>query len=100
MIEHLDGKNFNNFVKQNKKVVVDFFATWCGPCRALGPVFESVSDKVQGWKFAKVDVDKAQDLALSFGVNTIPTIVIFENGVIVEKHVGYIGEQDLIDLIG
>ena len=76
MIEHLDEKNFAEFVKKNPKVVVDFFASWCGPCRALAPVFESVSSKVDGWKFAKVDVDKAEKVALSYGVNTIPTILI------------------------
>ena len=100
MLEHLDDKSFGKFIKDNSKVVVDFYASWCGPCRALSPVFESVSEKVKDYKFAKVDVDKAQDLALSFGVNTIPTIAIFENGSMVERHVGYITEQDLIDLIG
>ena len=100
MLEHLDDKSFGKFIKDNSKVVVDFYASWCGPCRALSPVFESVSEKVKDYKFAKVDVDKAQDLALSFGVNTIPTIAIFENGSMVERHIGYITEQDLIDLIG
>ena len=100
MLEHLDDKSFGKFIKDNSRVVVDFYASWCGPCRALSPVFESVSEKVKDYKFAKVDVDKAQDLALSFGVNTIPTIAIFENGSMVERHVGYITEQDLIDLIG
>lgn len=99
-MNHLDNKTFDNFIKNNKKVVVDFFANWCGPCRALAPVFESVSEKVKGYEFAKVDIDKAEDLALSFGINTIPTIAIFENGALVEKHVGYITEDALIDLIG
>lgn len=100
MLTYLDDKTFDKFIKENKKVVVDFYATWCGPCRALAPVFESVSEKVAGFKFAKVDVDKAENLALSFGINTIPTIAIFENGSMVEKHVGYLTEQGLIDLIG
>lgn len=99
-MNHLDTKTFDKFIKDNKKVVVDFYATWCGPCRALLPVFESVSEKVKDYEFAKVDVDKAESLALSFGINTIPTIAIFENGALVEKHVGYLTEEALIDLIG
>ena len=97
---YLDDKNFKTFISSNDKVVVDFFASWCGPCRALAPVFEAVEGKVNGWKFVKVDVDKAQNLALSLGVNTIPTIIIFEKGQEVERNVGYLTEQQLIDLIG
>ena len=99
-MEHLDGKNFSKFIKENSKVVVDFYATWCGPCRAMAPVFESVASKRNDYKFAKVDVDKAEELALSYQINTIPTIAIFENGVLVEKSVGYLTEQGLMDLIG
>lgn len=100
MLVHLDDKSFNKFIKENDKVVVDFFANWCGPCRALAPVFESVAEKVEGYKFAKVDVDQAESVALALGINTIPTIAIFENGTLVEKNVGYLTEQALIDLIG
>lgn len=100
MLMHLDAKDFDKIIKNNKKVVIDFYATWCGPCRALAPVFESVSNKVDGYVFAKIDVDNAQDLAISLGINTIPTIAIFENGSMVEKHVGYLTEQGLLDLIG
>ena len=98
-MKHANKDNFKELVKE-KLVLVDFYATWCGPCRALAPVFENVAEKVSAYKFAKVDVDKAENLALSFGINTIPTIAIFENGNLVEKHVGYITEQGLIDLIG
>ena len=94
---HLDSKTFEKFIKENKKVVIDFYADWCGPCRAMAPVFESVAEKVQEFKFAKVNVDKAEDIALSLGINTIPTIAIFENGALVEKSVGYKQEQDLIN---
>ena len=100
MLMHLDAKDFDKVIKNNKKVVIDFYATWCGPCRALAPVFESVSNKVDGYVFAKIDVDNAESLAINLGVNTIPTIMIFENGDMVEKHVGYMSEQELLDMIG
>ena len=100
MLTHLDGKNFNAFIKENKKVVVDFYATWCGPCRAMAPVFDAVAENVSNFKFAKVDVDKAEELALSYGINTIPTIAIFENGALVEKSSGYKTQEQLMDLIG
>lgn len=79
------------FENQTKKgvTVIDFFATWCGPCRMMAPIFESVGQKMNDKaNFVKVDVDESEDLARKFGVMSIPTLVILKDGNMIEKHVG------------
>jgi thioredoxin 1 len=64
-------------LNENKKVLVDFFATWCGPCKTLVPILESIQDDYDGVEFVKVDVDQNMDLALSMGVRGVPTVILF-----------------------
>lgn len=86
-IVHLTKGNFEQEVlKSDKKVVIDFWAAWCGPCQMLGPVFEAVSEEMPNYKFCKVDVDSEQELAAQHGVMTIPTLVVYDKGQI-EKRV-------------
>ena len=70
--------------------VVDFYATWCGPCKMFGPVFEEVSNE-SNINFVKVDVDKENDIARRYGVMTIPTVILFKNGEEVKRNIGYMG---------
>ena len=70
-------------------MLVDFWAEWCGPCRVLGPVIESLSDEYDGQvKVAKVDVDANQQVAMQFGIRSIPTVVLFDKGQVVDTFVG------------
>ena len=73
MIKYLKEENFDNEIK-NGKVVVDFYADWCGPCKALGEILEQLTDI----NILKINVDEHQDLAIQFGVMSIPTIILFE----------------------
>lgn len=90
----------NEVLNSTIPVVVDFFATWCGPCRMLSPILESVSedyeDKV---KFVKLDVDEAPDIAKDYSVMSIPTLIIIKNGEEVAKTVGALGAEELEEWI-
>ncbi|MEG0181309.1 MAG: thioredoxin [Romboutsia sp.] len=88
--------SFRGAVEENKGVVVvDFFATWCGPCKMLAPVFESVSEELNDAKFVKVDIDESLELAQKFGISTVPTMMIFKDGKVVDKLVGFMPKESL-----
>lgn len=88
--------DFNDLIKN--KTVVDFYATWCGPCRMFGPVFEEISNE-NDINFVKLDVDKNSDIAREYGVMTIPTIILFENGEEVKRHIGFMNKEELVEFI-
>ncbi|MGM9550708.1 MAG: thioredoxin [Clostridia bacterium] len=97
----VNSKSFQDEVLNSPiPVVVDFFATWCGPCRMLAPVLESVSEDYEGKvKFVKLDVDEAEDIARDYSIMSIPTIIIFKNGEEAAKTVGALGFEELTDWI-
>ena len=80
-LEHLNKANFNEKTNsQDKIVVVDFFATWCGPCKMLAPVIEKAADELTNVQFYKVDIDEEMDLANQFKIMTVPTLLFFKGG--------------------
>ena len=94
------AQNFDEEVLNYKgKVLVDFWAEWCGPCMMLGPIIEEVSEEVDDVKFCKVNCDEARDVALQFGIMTIPNLIVFENGEQVNQSIGYIEKEDVLKLI-
>lgn len=100
-ILHADGNTFETEVlNANGTVLVDFFATWCGPCKMLSPVLEKVAEKHPDVKVVKVDVDQASDLASQYGVMGVPTMIVFKDGQIANKAVGYKSEAGVEALIG
>ena len=95
----LTTENFNETVNSDKIVLVDFWATWCGPCRQFGPIFESVSKKHPDIVFGKVDTDAQQELAASAQISSIPTLMIFREGVLIFRNSGALPAAALEDLI-
>ncbi|KAA0919148.1 thioredoxin [Dietzia sp. ANT_WB102] len=90
---------FEKTVTENDIVLVDFWAEWCGPCKAFGPVFEKVSGKNPEVTFAKVDTDAEQQLGAMLQIQSIPTLMAFREGIAVFRHSGAIPEQALDDLV-
>ena len=89
MAKHLNSVAFDEAVKANPVMLVDFWAEWCGPCKMLSPAIEELSSQYEGRALvAKVNVDESPDLARRFGVMSIPTVVVLKDGVEVERKVG------------
>ena len=98
MIKHANNLQEFNELTQGQTVVVDFFATWCGPCRMLSPVIEDVDkENLLGIDFVKVDVDEVPEAAAKFGVSSIPTLIIFKEGKAVDQLLGYRPKAQLVE---
>ena len=100
-IVNLTNSNFEKqVIKEDKLVVVDFWATWCGPCRAIGPVIDELANQYEGKVVVgKINVDEESDLARKYKVMSIPTVILFRNGEVVDKVVGLRSKEDLEELI-
>ncbi len=97
MLKHVNQENFESEVLKSKTpILVDFFATWCGPCRMLGPVLEKISNSRAGFDIAKVDIDGARDLALKYGIEVVPTMIIFKDGRPLNRMEGFMSENEIV----
>jgi len=91
----LTSQNFNQEIKNNDLVLVDFWAEWCGPCKSMHPIFTRLAKKYKQVRFARVNVDNVQNIAMKYGVQSIPTFIMFKNGEIVNRMVGAVGEPGI-----
>jgi thioredoxin 1 len=98
----LNDANFENEVtKSDKPVLVDFGATWCGPCKVLAPIVEKLADEFAGkYKVCKIDIDEAPTVTAKFGIRGVPTVLVFKNGQKTGQHVGVTNKETLLKMLG
>ena len=99
-ILHIDKAAFDKLAAQDKPVIVDFWASWCGPCMKLGKVLEELAAERNDIIIAKVDVDQNAEFAASFGIDAIPAVFLFENGAEVKRVVGFMDKTALCKKLG
>ena len=86
-------------VESKKKVLVDCYAEWCGPCKMLGPIIDSLSEEVEDYEFYKLNVDDAEEVSREYGIMSIPTLLVFNNGELVDKSVGLLPKEEIKKLL-
>ena len=91
----LTSQNFNQEIRNINLLLVDFWAEWCGPCKSMHPIFTRMAKKYKQIRFARVNVDDAQDIAMKYGVQSIPTFIMFKNAEVVNRMVGAVGEPGI-----
>ena len=97
---HITKENFDSEVlHSDKKVLIDFWASWCGPCKMVSPIIDEIASEQDAVKICKVNVDEQPELAQAFGVMSIPTLVVIENGKIVDQAIGARPKADILALI-
>ena len=96
----ITDSNFNDVISKNKTVLVDFWAEWCGPCRMISPVIEELANEYEGKAIiGKLDVDSNQESSVKYGVRSIPTILTFKDGEIIDRQVGAVPKETLTNVI-
>ena len=98
---HVTDEDFEEkVIGSQKTVIVDFFANWCGPCKMIAPIVAEIAEEKEGLiKVGKIDVDEQAELALKYGIVSIPTLLLFDDGKVMEKKVGYCDKDELLEIL-
>ncbi len=100
VIEINENEFDEKVLKSDKKVLVDFYANWCGPCKMLSPVISEVAKEDDTYNYYKIDVDKAESISKRYGIMSIPALFIFENGEVSSSNVGFMSKDELKKYLG
>lgn len=99
-IEVMNEEEFKKLIDSKELTVVDFFATWCGPCRMLSPILEEIADEMKDeFKFGKIDIDENFDIAKTYGIMSVPTLVLFKDNKVVDKIVGLKSKNQILEIL-
>ena len=99
MIKELTTENFKEEVASAQKTLVDFWAPWCGPCKMLSPIVDEIAETATDFKVGKVNVDEQMDIPREFSIAAIPTLLVFQNGKVINKSVGLLTKDEVLDLL-
>lgn len=100
MVVKITKENFESVVLNNEKpVLIDFFATWCGPCKMVSPIVDEIANEHPEYTVGKIDVDEENELAMRFGIVSIPTLICMKNGKIAAKQVGFVPKEAILELL-
>ena len=96
----ITNQDFEKEVLQNEKeVLIDFYADWCGPCKMLAPIIEEIAKENEKVKVVKINLDESEDLAMKYQVMSIPTLIIMKNGQIIKRSVGFVEKDEILNMI-
>ena len=98
MVEEINEKNFNEKINGGK-VLVDCYAPWCGPCKMLSPIIDEISKEIDDYSFYKLNVDEAEEISRSYGIMSIPCLLIFDEGELKDKLVGFKTKDELKNIL-
>lgn len=99
-IEVLNEEEFKKLIDNKDLTVVDFFATWCGPCRMLSPILDEIAEEMKDeFKFGKIDIDENFEIAKTYGIMSVPTLVLFKDNKVVDKIVGLRSKNQILEVL-
>ena len=99
MVKEIKDSEYKELVKNNKKVVIDCYAPWCGPCKMISPVIDKISEEINDTIFYKINIDNAEEIVKDYSIMSIPTILIFEDNKLKDKVIGFRSKEELVEKI-